>query len=50
MLSIEYKEILDKKFYSMIDSEFNKFTIKNGVACSYMPFILLQKKIIELLE
>ena len=28
----------------MIDNEFNKFAIKNGVTCNYMPFAFVAKE------
>lgn len=43
MLNIEYKDNLEE-FYSMIDNEFNKFAIKNGVTCNYMPFAFVAKE------
>lgn len=44
MLNIEYKEKLDEKFYTIIDTEFNKFATKNGVTCDYMPFNFVAKE------
>ncbi len=44
MLNIEYKDNLEEEFYSMIDNEFNKFAIKNGVTCNYMPFAFVAKE------
>ena len=44
MLNIEYKDNLEEEFYSMIDNEFNKFAIKNGVTCNYMPFTFVAKE------
>lgn len=44
MLSIEYRENLDEGFYSLIDSEFNKFATKNGVVCNYIPFNFVAKE------
>ena len=44
MLNIEYKDNLEEEFYSMIDNEFNKFAIKNGVICNYMPFAFVAKE------
>ena len=38
MLNIEYHENLDKKYYKIIDAEFNKFANKNDVICNYTPF------------
>ena len=44
MIEIEYKENLDEEFYKIIDTEFNKFATKNGVACNYMPFNFIAKE------
>ena len=38
MVKIEYKENLEEEIYGIIDNEFNKFAIKNGVTCNYKPF------------
>lgn len=38
MLNIEFKENLDEKIYELIDTEFNKYAIKNDVMCDYKPF------------
>lgn len=44
MLNIEYEEELDKEFYKIIDTEFNKFATKNGVSCNYTPFNFVAKE------
>ena len=44
MLSIEYKENLDEKFYTIIDTEFNKFATKNKVVCNYKSFAFIAKE------
>lgn len=44
MLEIEYKENLDENFYNIIDTEFNKFAVKNGVDCNYQPFNFIAKE------
>ena len=44
MINIEYKDNLEEEFYSMIDNEFNKFAIKNGVTCNYMPFAFIARE------
>jgi len=44
MINIEYKEIVDEEFYKMIDTEFNKFALKNGVTCNYIPFNFIAKE------
>jgi len=44
MLNIEYKENLDGEFYKIIDTEFNKFAIKNDVTCNYRPFNFIAKE------
>ena len=44
MLNIEYKENLDEEFYKIIDTEFNKFAIKNDVTCDYKPFNFIAKE------
>lgn len=43
MLNIEYKENLDESFYEIIDSEFNKYAIKNNVVCNYKSFSFIAK-------
>ena len=44
MLNIEYKEELDEEFYQMIDTEFNKYAIKNEVTCDYKSFNFIAKE------
>lgn len=44
MLNFKYMENPDENFYSMIDDEFNKFAIKNGVICNYEPFAFAAKE------
>ena len=44
MISIEFKEKLDEKLYDLIDEEFNKYAIKNGVICNYTPFNFIAKE------
>ena len=44
MISIEFKEKLDEKLYDLIDEEFNKYAIKNGVICNYTPFKFIAKE------
>lgn len=44
MIDIEYKENLDEEFYKIIDTEFNKFAIKNGVTCNYVSFAFVAKE------
>ena len=39
----EYRENLEEKFYNIIDSELNKFAVKNGVTCNYVPFAFVVK-------
>lgn len=48
MLNIEYIKNLDENFYNIIDNEFNKFAIKNGVICNYEPFTFIAKENNEL--
>ena len=43
MVEIEYQENLDEKFFEIIDSEFNKYAIKNGVECNYKSFSFIAK-------
>lgn len=43
MIMIEYREKLEEEFYNIIDSEFNKFAVKNGVTCNYVPFAFVAK-------
>ena len=44
MLSIEYKNNLEKEIYNMIDDEFNKFAIKNDVTCNYVSFAFVARE------
>ena len=44
MLSIEYIENADKELYKLMDNEFNKFAIKNGVTCNYKSFNFVAKE------
>ena len=44
MMKIEYIESLDEKYYKIIDTEFNKYAIKNGVVCNYTPFNFVAKE------
>ena len=44
MINIEFKEKLDEKLYDLIDEEFNKYAIKNGVICNYTPFNFIAKE------
>lgn len=48
MLNIEYIKNPDENFYDIIDNEFNKFAIKNGVICNYEPFTFIAKENNEL--
>ena len=43
MVEIEYQENLDEKFFEIIDLEFNKYAIKNGVECNYKSFSFIAK-------
>lgn len=43
MIEIEFREQLDEKYYIMLDDEFNKHAIQNGVKCDYIPFIFVAK-------
>ncbi len=44
MLNIEYIENADKGLYNLMDNEFNKFAIKNGVTCNYKSFNFVAKE------
>jgi len=44
MINIEYIENLNEEFYKMIDTEFNKYAIKNNVTCNYRPFNFVAKE------
>lgn len=44
MLNIEYIENADKELYKLMDNEFNKFAIKNGVTCNYKSFNFVAKE------
>lgn len=48
MISIEYKESLDEELGKFIDTEFNKFAIKNDVTCNYTPFNFIARENDEL--
>ncbi|HIT70700.1 MAG TPA: GNAT family N-acetyltransferase [Candidatus Scatovivens faecipullorum] len=43
MITIEYKENLDKTIYKIIDSEFNKYAINNNIICNYNSFNFIAK-------
>ena len=43
MINIEYKESLNDELGKFIDTEFNKFAVKNDVACNYTPFNFIAK-------
>ena len=43
MIEIEYKENLEEKYFKLINDEFNKFAIQNGVTCNYVPFAFVAK-------
>ena len=43
MLDIEYIENADKELYKLMDNEFDKFAIKNGVECNYKSFNFVAK-------
>ncbi len=43
MIEIEYTDNLDK-FDDIINSEFNKYAIKNGVNCNYRSFAFVAKE------
>ena len=44
MIDIEYIENADKRLYKLMDNEFNKFAIKNGVTCNYKSFNFVAKE------
>lgn len=44
MLNIEYIDDLDKEFCSLIDKEFDRFAVKNGVKCNYVSFAFAAKE------
>lgn len=44
MVNIEYKENLNDELYKVIDSQFNRFAIKNKVICNYIPFNFIAKE------
>lgn len=50
MLNIEYIKNPDENFYDIIDNEFNKFAIKNGVICNYESFTFIAKENNELVR
>lgn len=43
MVNIEFKEEIEEDFYKIIDEEFNKFAIENGVICNYKSFAFVAK-------
>ena len=44
MIEVEYKENLDEEIYEIIDEEFNKFAVKNGIVCNYKSFAFVAKE------
>ena len=44
MLNIEYIENADKELYKLMDNEFNKFAMNNGVICNYKSFNFVAKE------
>lgn len=44
MLNIEYVKNLDDELDALIGREFNKFAIKNGLECNYIPFNFIAKE------
>ena len=44
MLNIEYEENLDEEIYKIINTEFNKYAIKNEVECNYKPFAFVARE------
>lgn len=44
MLNIEYMKNLDDELDALIGREFNKFAIKNGLECNYIPFNFIAKE------
>ena len=44
MLIIEYKDSLEEELCEIIDKEFNKFALLNGVDCNYTPFNFVAKE------
>jgi ribosomal protein S18 acetylase RimI-like enzyme len=44
MMEIEYKDEIEGKYYEIINDEFEKFAIKNGVKCDYKPFIFIARE------
>ena len=44
MLKIEYKDSFSEEIDKIIDMEFNKFAMKNGVICNYTPFTFVAKE------
>ena len=44
MIEVEYKENLDEGIYEIIDEEFNKFAVKNGIVCNYKSFAFVAKE------
>ena len=44
MLNIEYTENYGEEYGKIINDEFNKFALKNGVNCDYKPFAFIAKE------
>ena len=44
MIEIEYKEKLDEDTLIIMDNEFNKLALKNGIVCNYSPFSFVAKE------
>ena len=44
MIDIKFEENMGEEFYKIINTEFDKFAIKNGVICNYVPFAFVAKE------
>jgi len=44
MLEIEHKESIEEELCEIIDTEFNKYAIKNDLICNYKPFSFVARE------
>ena len=44
MIDIEQVEILEEKYYIIMDQQFNELAIDNGVECNYVPYTFIAKE------
>ena len=44
MINVEHIDRIEDKYYITINEEFNRYAIKNGVECNYVPFAFIAKE------